>query len=75
MRKKRCCVFKSMMYRGKLMEFYWTGEMTDKGDPATTNSVRKAKEFGSTRRAYDAAGSTGNMDWWKAGWRAREVFH
>ena len=68
-------VFKPSRYGGVHAENYWTGEMTDKGDPAMTNKVFKAKGFDSAREAYEVAGKTRKLNWWRVGERKCEVFH
>ena len=50
-------------------EVYWNGEFTGRGTPSTTVYTEKARHFKTPREAYDTAGATKKMDWWKAGWR------
>ena len=50
-------------------EAYWTGDITLTGIPAKSVDLRKAIGFQTAREAYNAAGATSRMDWWKVGSR------
>ena len=56
-------------YDDVFCEDYFTGNFTDFGAPSVTNQILGAKEFLSTRQAYDYGAQFKKLSLFKAGWR------